>query len=83
MVSGLLRVYKKDSLSILKTFLAVSLSVFPLSALTFFFNQYAYSRAAVLITYVVLFFMLPFWRIIFKIIFKFGIYEMILPIVEP
>ncbi len=74
-IAGLTRVYKKDSLSILRTILAVFISFFVLSALTFFFKQYAYSRAALLITYFILFFLLPFWRIILKIVFKTGIDE--------
>ena len=74
-ISGLAKVYKKDSLSVLRTLFAVFISFFFLSSLTFFFKQYAYSRAVVLITYFILFFLLPFWRIIFKIIFKFGINE--------
>ncbi len=74
-ISGLSRVYRRDSLSVLRTLLAVCISFFLLSSLTFFFKQYAYSRAAVLITYFILLFLLPFWRIIFKIIFKFGLNE--------
>ena len=72
-ISGLAKVYRRDSLSILRTLMAVLISFFTLSALTFFFKQYGYSRAAVLITYFILFFLLPLWRIIFKIVFKLGI----------
>jgi GT2 family glycosyltransferase len=75
LVSGFSRVYRKDSLSVLRAILSIFISFFLLSALTFFFKQYAYSRAALLFTYLVLFFALPFWRIIFKIVFKFGINE--------
>jgi GT2 family glycosyltransferase len=74
-IAGFTRVYRKDSLSILRTISAVVISFFVLSALTFFFKQYAFSRAALLITYFILFFLLPIWRIIFKIVFKTGIDE--------
>jgi GT2 family glycosyltransferase len=74
-ISGLSRVYRRDSLSILRTILAVCISFFLLSSLTFFFKQYAYSRASVLLTYFILLFFLPFWRIFFKMIFKIGLDE--------
>ncbi len=72
-VAGVSGVYRKDSLSILRNFLAVIISFIIISALTFFFKQYAYSRAALLITYFILFFLLAFWRIILKVVFKTGI----------
>ena len=68
-------VYKKDALPILKNFPAFIISFILLSASTFFFKQYAYSRAAVLITYFLLFFILILWRVLLKIIFKIGINE--------
>lgn len=74
-ISGLSKVYRRDSLSVLRTLLAVLISFFSISALTFFFKQYAYSRATVLITFFILFFLLPSWRILFKIVFKLGINE--------
>ncbi len=72
-VAGLLGIYKKDSLPVFKNFLAIILSFFLLSASTFFFKQYAYSRATVLITYLILFFTLTLWRVILKSIFKMGL----------
>jgi GT2 family glycosyltransferase len=74
-ISSLARVYRRDSLSILRTLLAVLISFFSISALTFFFKQYAYSRATVLINYFILLFLLPSWRIFFKIVFKLGVNE--------
>ncbi len=65
--------YKKDSLSVLKNYSATIISFFLLSSLTFFVKQYAYSRAAVIITYAILLFSLPLWRAILKIFFKIGI----------
>jgi len=65
--------YKKESLSVLRTFASVFISFFVISSLTFFFKQFAYSRAVVIFTYTLLFFILPFWRIIAKLIFKIGI----------
>lgn len=65
-------VYKKDSLSVLRNFAAIVSSFFILSAMTFFFKSFAYSRAVVIITYIILFFVLTFWRIFAKLIFKAG-----------
>ncbi len=71
-VAGFFGVYRKDSLSVLKNLAAIIVSFFILSSLTFFFKQYAYSRAAVLITYFILFFSLSLWRIFIKLLFKIG-----------
>ena len=72
LVAGIMRIYRKDSLSVLRNFGAIIVSFFIISSFTFFFKQYAYSRAAVLITYFILFFSLSFWRIIVKLFFKIG-----------
>ncbi len=66
-------VYRRDSLSILKTLAAVITSFFILSALTFFFKDFAYSRAIVIITYLLLFVLLVLWRVILKLVFKIGV----------
>ncbi|QQS38210.1 MAG: glycosyltransferase [Ignavibacteriales bacterium] len=68
-ISSLIGVYRKDSLSVLRNMGAVFVSFFIMSAITFFFNEFAYSRAVVIITYVLAFIVLSFWRIIFKIYF--------------
>jgi len=60
--------YKKNKISVSKTLLSVLISLPILTSLTFFFKDFAFSRAIVLITYSFLFFF--FWRIAFKIIFK-------------
>jgi hypothetical protein len=72
-VASISGIYKRDVLPVLKNFLAIIISFFILSAITFFFKQYAYSRAAVLITYVILFLILTFWRVILKVAFKIGL----------
>ncbi len=71
--SMLLGVYRKNSLSILKTFGALLISFFFISSITYFFKEYAYSRAVLLITYLILFFIYPGWRILVKLIFKIGV----------
>ncbi len=72
-IAAIFKVYKRDSLSVIKNFGAVFFSFFIISSLTFFFKQYAYSRATVLITYFFLFFTLSFWRIFVRIFFKIGL----------
>ncbi|MDY0083127.1 MAG: glycosyltransferase [Ignavibacteriaceae bacterium] len=62
--------YKKDRLSVSKTLVATLISLPILTSLTFFFKEYAFSRAIVLITYAFLFVTLSLWRIIAKIVFK-------------
>ncbi len=72
-VASLFDVYKRDSLSILKSLAAIFVSFFILSSLTFFFKDFAYSRAIVILTYLLLFILLVLWRIVFKLGFKVGI----------
>ncbi|MDP2364673.1 MAG: sugar transferase, partial [Ignavibacteria bacterium] len=62
--------YKKDKLSVSLTLLSIVISLPILTSLTFFFKDFAFSRAIVLITYSFLFLLLSVWRIAFKIIFK-------------
>ena len=71
-VSALLGIYKKNKISVLRNFSAIAVGFFLLSSFTFFFRQYAYSRAIVIITYVILLFSLSLWRIILKLFFKIG-----------
>ena len=72
-ISAIGGVYKKNSFSILRTFLSLLSGMIFLSAVTYFFKQVAFSRAVVLITYAlsILFFLL--WRIALKVIFKMGL----------
>ncbi len=72
-VSSISGIYKKDTLPVIKNFLTISISFVIVSTLTFFFKQYAFSRAAIIITYIILFLALISWRIILKIVFKIGL----------
>ncbi|HSD64495.1 MAG TPA: glycosyltransferase [Ignavibacteriaceae bacterium] len=72
-VASIIGVYRKNSLSILKSFAAIVISFFILSSLTFFFKEFAYSRAVVILTYLILFLTLVLWRVILKLGFKVGV----------
>jgi len=74
-ISSLSGAYRRDSLSVLRVIYSIFLGFFILSSVTFFFKQYAYSRAIILLTYGLLFFFLPFWRIILKMVFRIGIVD--------
>jgi GT2 family glycosyltransferase len=65
--------YRKDSLSVMKNLIGTFISLLVLTSLTFFFKQYAFSRAVVLITYLALFILLPLWRIVAKLVFGVGL----------
>ncbi|GJQ32461.1 MAG: hypothetical protein HBSAPP04_13000 [Ignavibacteriaceae bacterium] len=71
--SAVLSVYKKDRLSVLRTFGAVITGFFVITSLTFFFKDYAFSRGVVLILYFTLPFTLGGWRIFAKLWFKAGV----------
>ncbi|GBD86462.1 N-acetylglucosaminyl-diphospho-decaprenol L-rhamnosyltransferase [bacterium BMS3Abin03] len=71
--ASLTRVYKRDTLSVLSNFLAIIISFVILTSITFFFKQFAYSRAVVLITYLLLSFSTTLWRFLIKLIFKVGL----------
>ena len=73
LVAAAYGVYKRDSLSVLRTLAAILTSFFILSSLTFFFKDFAYSRAIVIITYLLLFVILVLWRVILKLGFKVGV----------
>lgn len=68
-ISALAGVYKKSSLSVLRNMGGIVISFFILSSITFFFNEFAYSRAVVIITYIFSFVSLSFWRIFAKLYF--------------
>ncbi len=73
LISSIMKVYRRDSLSVLRTFGALVISFFLISSATFFFKQFAYSRAVVIITFILAFIILALWRIILKLFFKVGI----------
>lgn len=72
-ISGLGGAYKKRSFSVLRSTVSLFFGMLVLTSLTYFFKQFAFSRAVVLITYLISFFLFTFWRIIAKAVFKFGL----------
>lgn len=72
LASFLIGNYKKDKLSVSKTIISIFISLPVLTSLTFFFKDFAFSRAIVLITYIFLIIILSSWRILAKVIFKVG-----------
>ena len=72
-ISTIFTAYKKKSISVLRIVISLLAGVVLISSLTFFFKQYAFSRAVLLITYAILIFLLPLWRIFAKLFFNVGI----------
>ncbi len=66
-------VYRKSLISVGRSLLALLAGFIFLSALTFFFKQYAYSRAVLIITYLAAAVLMGGWRIILKLFFKVGL----------
>jgi hypothetical protein len=71
LIAYLLGSYQIKNLPISKLYPSLLISFLFTSSLTYFFKDYAFSRAIVLITYLLLFFVLPGWRVLLKIIFKY------------
>ncbi len=67
--------YKKKSFLILRSWLGLIIGVFIITSLTFFLKQYAFSRAVVLITFLISLLTFSAWRIILKVFFKIGLGE--------
>ena len=67
--------YNKKILSVSKTIISIFISLPILTSLTFFFKDFAFSRAIVLITYIFLMIFLPLWRILMKLFFRIGLAE--------
>ncbi|MBS3944540.1 MAG: sugar transferase, partial [Melioribacter sp.] len=65
--------YKRKSLSTLRTLVSLFYGFIVLSSLTFFFKQVAFSRAVVLITYLISLLAFPLWRIFIKVFFRIGL----------
>jgi GT2 family glycosyltransferase len=72
-IAALAGVYRRDALSVLRNFLAVIISLIILTSITFFFKQFAYSRAVVLLAYLLLIISTSFWRIVLKLFFRVGV----------
>ncbi len=75
LISALSGVYKKNSLQILRSFIGLTVGLFTITFLTFFFKQFAISRAVVLITFLLSLFTFAIYRIILKVFFKIGVGE--------
>ena len=72
-ISALSGAYNKSTLSVMKNLIGIFISLLVLTSLTFFFKQFAFSRAVVLISYLILFITLPVWRIVIKLFFNIGL----------
>lgn len=72
-ISALMNSYRKDGFSVLRSSLSLIVGLMVITSMTFFFKQYAFSRAVVLIAFSLMFFGFTFWRIIAKTIFKIGL----------
>ena len=72
-VSTLSGVYRKDVVSVLRNIGAMFISFLILTSATFFFKQYAFSRAVVLITFVLFFIITTIYRIALKLYYRVGI----------
>lgn len=73
LISFLVGAYKKNSLLIFRTVLSLIVGLLFLSSITFFFKQYAFSRAVVLIVFLVSLISFSFYRIFLKVVFKIGL----------
>lgn len=72
-VALLIGAYQKNTLSVLRNLGAAVISFIIISSLTFFFKQYAYSRAVLIITYLLFLFLSSLIRIVLKLFFKVGL----------
>ncbi len=72
-ISFISGVYQKKSISVLKSLISLFYGFIVLSALTYFFKQFAFSRAVVIITYLLAFMLFSLWRIFVKVVFKLGL----------
>lgn len=71
-IALLIGAYKKNYLSNLRIIFSLLAGLIIISSLTYFFKQFGYSRAVILICYTYAFFVFSFWRIIAKTIFHIG-----------
>lgn len=72
-IAILIGVYKKNEVSVLRNFGAISISFLIITSATFFFKQYAFSRAVVLISYILFTIITTLYRISLKLFFRVGI----------
>ena len=72
-VSTFSGIYKKDVVSVLRNFGAIIISFLILTSATFFFKQYAFSRAVVLIAFILFLIIATLYRVTLKLFFRVGI----------
>jgi GT2 family glycosyltransferase len=65
--------YKRNSISVLRSVITLIIGFVFAAALTFFFKQYAFSRAVLLITYIFAGVLFILWRFLSKVFFKIGV----------
>ncbi|MCF6269642.1 MAG: glycosyltransferase [Melioribacteraceae bacterium] len=65
--------YKRNSISVLRAVITLVIGFVFAAALTFFLKQYAFSRAVLLITYILAGVLFILWRFLAKVIFKLGV----------
>jgi GT2 family glycosyltransferase len=73
LVAVLSGVYRKDEVSVLRNLGAIVISFLLITSATFFFKQYAFSRAVVLIAFILLLTVTTIYRIFLKLFFRVGI----------
>ncbi|GAB4291655.1 MAG: glycosyltransferase [Ignavibacteriaceae bacterium] len=74
-INALLGNYRRKYLSVLRSMGGVIAGFILLTSLTFFFKQYAYSRAVAIIVYFLVFLFFTGWRTVLKLFFGIGLYE--------
>jgi hypothetical protein len=72
-ISGLSGAYSKNTIASLKSIGGLLFGFLFITSLTFFFKQFAFSRAVILIAYFLALIFYSAWRIIIKFFFKVGI----------
>jgi GT2 family glycosyltransferase len=65
--------YKRNSISVLRSVITLIIGFIFAAALTFFLKQYAFSRALLLITYLLAGVLFIIWRFFSKVIFRIGV----------
>lgn len=71
LIAYLMNSYEVKNLPISRLYLSIFLSFLLTSSLTYFFKDYAFSRAILLIHYILISFILPAWRVFVKVMFKY------------
>ena len=72
-ISAVMNAYRKDGFSVLRSIMSLVIGLMVITSMTFFFKQYAFSRAVVLIAFAFMLVGFSFWRIIAKTVFKIGL----------